>query len=63
MMVFLNMFPVNQPEVMIGNAGEKFDEHGTLTDEQTKDFIRQLLRNLVYWTQRISEPQKSEKLQ
>jgi len=28
MMVFLNMFPINQPEVMIGNAGEKFDEQG-----------------------------------
>src|SRR5688572_29544847 len=55
MMVFLNMFPVNQPEVMIGNAGEKFDEQGNLTDETTKDFIRQLLQNLVDWTKRIEE--------
>ena len=53
MMVFLNMFPVNQPEVMIGNAGERFDEQGNLTDETTKDFIRQLLQNLVDWTRRI----------
>src|SRR5688500_9164892 len=30
-MVFLNMHPVNQPEVMIGNAGEKFDDEGNLT--------------------------------
>ena len=60
MMVFLNMFPVNQPEVMIGNAGEKFDEQGNLTDETTKDFIRQLLQNLVGWTRRIGQPQKSE---
>jgi chromate reductase len=56
MMVFLNMFPVNQPEVMIGNAGEKFDEQGNLTDETTKDFIRQLLENLVDWTRRIGQP-------
>jgi len=63
MMVFLNMFPVNQPEVMIGNAGNKFDEQGNLTDETTKDFIRQLLANLVEWTQRISEPQKMQKSQ
>jgi chromate reductase len=56
MMVFLNMFPVNQPEVMIGNAGEKFDEQGNLTDETTKDFIRQLLQNLVDWTRRIGQP-------
>lgn len=53
MMVFLNMFPVNQPEVMIGNAGERFDENGNLTDETTKIFIRQLLQNLVDWTRRI----------
>lgn len=58
MMVFLNMFPVNQPEVMIGNAGEKFDEQGNLTDETTKDFIRQLLQNLVEWTRRIRQPEK-----
>ena len=55
MMVFLNMFPINQPEVMIANAGEKFDEQGNLTDETTKDFIRQLLENLVAWTRRIDE--------
>lgn len=54
MMVFLNMFPINQPEVMIGNAGDKFDENGNLTDETTKDFIRQLLANLVDWTSLIS---------
>lgn len=55
MMVFLNMFPINQPEVMIGNAGEKFDQDGNLTDEKTKDYIRQLLQNLVEWTRRIAE--------
>ena len=51
--VFLNMFPINQPEVMIGNASQRFDAEGNLTDEQTKEFIRQLLRNLVEWTRRI----------
>ncbi len=53
MMVFLNMFPINQPEVMIGNCADKFDEQGNLTDEKTKEFIRQLLQNLVDWTRRI----------
>jgi chromate reductase len=56
-MVFLNMFPVNQPEVMIGNASERFDKEGNLTDEATKDYIRQLLQNLVEWTRRIGQPQ------
>jgi chromate reductase len=53
MFVFLNMFPINQPEVMIGNASERFDAEGNLTDDATKDFIRQLLQNLVEWTRRI----------
>jgi chromate reductase len=55
--VFLNMFPINQPEVMIGNAAERFDAAGNLTDETTKDFIRQLLQNLAEWTRRIGQPQ------
>jgi chromate reductase len=57
MMVFLNMFPINQPEVMIGNAHERFDAQGNLRDEATKEFIRQLLQNLVEWTGRIGQPQ------
>ncbi len=56
--VFLNMFPVNQPEVMIGNAAERFDAEGNLTDERTKQLIRQLLENLRDWTRRIAQPQE-----
>jgi chromate reductase len=61
MFVFLNMFPVNQPEVMIGNASERFDAEGNLTDDTTKEFIRQLLQNLVEWARRIGQPQGAEK--
>jgi chromate reductase len=53
MFVFLNMFPVNQPEVMIANASKRFDAAGNLTDETTRDLIRQLLQNLVDWTRRL----------
>jgi chromate reductase len=53
-MVFLNMFPVNQPEVMIANAAQRFDAEGNLTDEKTRGFIRQLLQNLVDWTRRLN---------
>ena len=61
--VFLNMYAVNQPEVMIGNASERFDAEGNLTDETTKKYIRQLLQNLVEWTRLISKPQNEvEKL-
>jgi chromate reductase, NAD(P)H dehydrogenase (quinone) len=57
MFVFLNIFPLNQPEVMIGNAAERFDENGNLTDETTKDYIRKLLQSLVEWTRRIRKTQ------
>ena len=58
--VFLNMFPINQPEVMIGNAADRFDAEGNLTDETTKKLIRQLLQNLVQWTGRLAQPQVSK---
>jgi chromate reductase len=55
-LVYLNMFPINQPEVMIGNAAARFDKEGNLTDATTKEFIRQLLQHLVAWTRRIGQP-------
>jgi chromate reductase, NAD(P)H dehydrogenase (quinone) len=54
-MVFLNMFPINQPEVLIANAHERFDADGNLTDEKTKEYIRQLVQSLVDWTRRIGQ--------
>src|SRR6266550_6091321 len=45
--VFLNIFPINQPELMIGNAAERFDAQGNLTDEKTKEYIRELLQSLA----------------
>lgn len=57
-MVFLNMIPINQPEVMIGKAQERFDAQGNLTDDATREFIRQLLENLVAWTRRIGQAEE-----
>jgi chromate reductase, NAD(P)H dehydrogenase (quinone) len=50
--VFLNMYAVNQPEVMIGNAAERFDSNGNLIDEKTKSLITDLLKSLVETTKR-----------
>ena len=47
-------YPINQPEVMIGNASDRFDANGNLTHDATKEFIRQLLQNLVEWARKIS---------
>jgi len=51
--VFLNMYPVNRPEVFVSFASEKFDDKGRLLDEKTKDLIRELLSNLVAWARRL----------
>jgi len=53
MFVFLDMYAVNQPEVMISNAAKRFDESGKLTDETSRQLIKQLLQALVNWTHRL----------
>lgn len=47
-LVSLNMPVVNQPEVMIGNAAQAFNQDGKLTDDKTRKFIQQLLIALVH---------------
>ena len=51
--VFLNMYPVNQPEVLIANAAQRFNERGELTDEAARELIRKLLAELVAWTRKL----------
>jgi len=52
--VFLNMFPLNRPEVLIANARERFDEQGNLKDEPTRQVIGQMLVALAAWTQQLA---------
>jgi chromate reductase len=51
--VFLNKPPLNRPEVFVTFANQKFDEKGKLTDEKTKQFIKQLPEALVAWTRKL----------
>jgi len=53
--VFLNMYPVNRPEVMITNASARFDTAGNLIDKETTELIRQLLQELVTWTRQLQK--------
>jgi chromate reductase len=55
MFVFLNMHPVNGPEVIVTFAQNKFDANGKLIDEDTKKFLKQLLQNLANWTKRLRD--------
>ena len=54
-LVFLNMHPVNRPEVFVTFAQQKIDESGRLTDETTRKFIRELLEKLVDWTKTLKK--------
>jgi chromate reductase len=51
--VFLNMYPVNKPEVMVPFAQNSINEQGQVTDQKTKDKIRELLESLVTWAARL----------
>ncbi len=57
--VFLNMYPLNQPEVIVANASSKFDEHGNYLDDKGKEQIKQLLTGLVNWTRLLMPGAKS----
>jgi len=48
--VFLDMYPVNHPEVMVPFVNQKVDQEGRLTDAKTRELIAQLLDSLVDWT-------------
>jgi chromate reductase, NAD(P)H dehydrogenase (quinone) len=52
-MVFLNAFVVNKPEVFISSCAGKFNEQGELTDETTAKFIGDLLVSLQKLKQRV----------
>jgi chromate reductase len=51
--VFLNMHPVNKPEVLISDAARIFDEQGRLTDDTTRGFVRDLMAALAVWTRTV----------
>ncbi len=57
--VFINMYAVNRPEVMIPNAAERFDERGNLKDETAKGLIRGLLESLVAWAQQLERGKRA----
>jgi chromate reductase len=58
--VFLNMHPLNRPEVMIAQADEQFDAQGNLINEDTGQHIRKLLEALVAWTRHLAQTPASK---
>ena len=53
--VFLNMHPLNRPEVMISNAAQRFDADGRLVDPTSRSRVERLLAELVVWSRRLGK--------
>jgi len=53
--IFLDMLPINHPEVMIGDAGHAFDQEGNLVHATSLALIRELMENLVRWTRQLKK--------
>jgi chromate reductase, NAD(P)H dehydrogenase (quinone) len=52
--VFLDMHPLNKPEVLIFQAQNKFDANGKLTDDVARGLIGDLMAALLRWTHQLS---------
>ncbi|MBA2519261.1 MAG: NAD(P)H-dependent oxidoreductase [Chloroflexia bacterium] len=57
-----NMHILNGAEILVTNAEAKFDGDLRLTDDRTREMIRQMLRQLVLWTRRIERTQHEVEL-
>jgi chromate reductase len=51
--VYLDMHPLNKPEIFVRNAASAFDPEGNLTDETTKKLISQQLAALAVWARKL----------
>ena len=52
-MIDLNMYPINRPQLLVANAKDKFNEDLHLTDEETLQTLRDVLSSLVEWTRKL----------
>jgi len=60
--VYLDMHPVNKPEVMLSAAAQNIDSDGKLINEETRKLVRELIEALVAWTNKLNcKPNEAEK--
>jgi chromate reductase len=58
--VYLNVYTINQPEVFVTFAPQKFDSQGRLIDQDSRKFVSLLLRNLVDLTLWVKQRKSSQ---
>lgn len=52
-LVFLNVYPMQQPEAYIGGSWELFDDNGKLNNEDTKNFLQSVVDAFVAHIERF----------
>jgi len=52
-MIDLNMYPINRPQLMVADAKDKFSEDLQLTDEESRQTLRDVLSSLLDWTRKL----------
>lgn len=53
MLVFLNAYVLNRPEIMIAQAATRFDAAGRLTDAPTRELMQTFLEAFAAWIRRL----------
>jgi chromate reductase len=48
-LVFLNMPPLQQPELYLGGASKLFDAEGKLTEDSTRQLLRKFIEAFAQW--------------
>ena len=51
--LFVEVYAMLTPEILIGNCRDKFDDKGNLTDERTREFVIKFLKSFVPWIELI----------
>lgn len=51
--VFLNMPVMNQPEIMVSIAQDKFDENGKLVDKETRNRLSEFIQAFTAWVRKM----------
>jgi hypothetical protein len=47
------MLLMNRPEVLVANAGQKFDADGNLTEQDLRDRLKLMLDAFIGWIGRV----------
>ncbi len=54
-LTFLNMPAMAQPEAYIGNAGQLFDDQGSMINESTKNFLQGFMDAYEVWVKSLAK--------